>query len=245
MKAIAGLKRLFNALVKHDEYSAYLLCDRITSKVYPRYKFSEFGRSFLLDEEFLRYYESFMDPGNYHSLDRRYALDQLMKVVCHLEGDTAECGAHHGASSYLICRRIAGLRKQHHVFDSFEGLSAPGKEDGTYWTSGVFATSDEVIRARLKEFDFVVIYKGWLPARLHEVGDRQFCFVHIDVDLFQPTLDSVRFFYPRMIAGGMIICDDYGFESCPGARQAMDSFFSDKPEPVVSLPTGQGLIIKR
>jgi len=232
-------------MVKGDEWSKFFLAEKISGLIYKRYKFSEFGRIFLDDNNFIRYYESFEGTKNYHSFDRKYMLDQLMKLVVSLDGDTAECGAYKGASSFLICRRIAGSSKKHHIFDSFEGLSEPTREDGTYWQKGDLSSSEKIIRENLKDFDFVAYHKGWIPETFHEVSDVRFCFVHLDVDLFQPTLDSLRFFYERMTPGGIILCDDYGFITCPGAKKAMDSFFSDKPEEVVSLPTGQGLVVKK
>jgi hypothetical protein len=42
----------------------------------------------------------------------------------------------------------------------------------------------------------------------------------------------------------MMVCDDYGFDSCPGARRAMDDFFAERPECIIHLPTGQGLVLK-
>ena len=87
--------------------------------------------------------------------------------------------------------------------------------------------------------------RGLIPSRFPELDERSFSFVHIDVDLYQPTFDSIAFFYPRMIQGGLILCDDYGFTSCPGAKKAIDEFMADKPECVVQLPTGQALILKR
>jgi hypothetical protein len=48
-----------------------------------------------------------------------------------------------------------------------------------------------------------------------------------------------------MVPGGLIVCDDYGSAACPGAKQAMDTFFVDKLETIASLPSGQGLVIKR
>jgi O-methyltransferase len=71
----------------------------------------------------------------------------------------------------------------------------------------------------------------------------RFSFVHLDVDLYQPTMDSLEFFYGKMSPGNIILCDDYGFVTCPGAKKAMDSFFADKPEEIVSLPTGQGFVV--
>ncbi len=131
------------------------------------------------------------------------------------------------------------------MFDSFEGISAPLIEDGNYWEKGNLACSESVIRENLKEFDFVVYHKGCIPTKFQEVSDVKFCFVHLDVDLYQPTLDSLTFFYEKMIQGGIILCDDYGFTTCPGAKKAMDSFFSDKHEEVVSLPTRQGFVVRK
>jgi hypothetical protein len=67
----------------------------------------------------------------------------------------------------------------------------------------------------------------------------------VDVDLYEATLGSLDFFYPRLVPGGMLVCDDYGFTTCPGATRAVDEFMSGRPEPIIHLPTGQGLVIKR
>ena len=239
------LKIIFSALIRNDEYSRFYLAERISRIIYKRYRFSEFGRFFLYDDDFIRYYESFEGTENYHSFDRKYTLDQLMKLAVSLEGDTAECGAYKGASSFLICRRIEGLQKIHHIFDSFEGISTPLREDGNYWEKGNLACSESVIQENLKEYDFVVYHKGWIPAKFQEVADMRFCFVHLDVDLYQPTLDSLKFFYEKVTQDGIILCDDYGFITCPGAKKAMDLFFSDKPEEIVSLSTGQGFVMRK
>ena len=244
-KAIAGVGYLLRVLIRHDDRSRYVLAEALARQVYPRYKFSEFGRLIDYDVDFIEYYERYCGTVNYHSLDRKYALDQLVKVVAVVEGDTVECGGFRGASSYLICRRIAGSKKTHYIFDSFEGLSKPGPEDGSHWRAGEMASDEAMIRENLRDFDYVVYHKGWIPEKFHEVEDRRFSFVHIDVDLYQPTLDSLAFFYPRLTSGGIILCDDYGFITCPGQKKAMDVFFSHKPEPIVALPTGQGFIIKR
>ena len=83
-----------------------------------------------------------------------------------------------------------------------------------------------------------------LAERFPEVAGRTFCFVHIDVDLHRPTLDSIAFFYPRMAPGGIILLDDYGFVSCPGVTEAIDAFMADKPEPIVNLASGGAFILK-
>ena len=247
MSRLRSYARLIGRLVKGQqsvEYVRFLLAERITAAIYPKYRFSEFGRLFLEDEEFRQYHDRYVHTKRYRSLDRKYTLDQLLKLVTTIDGDTAECGAFEGASSYLICRRIEGSNKQHHVFDSFAGLSAPSQDDGVYWTRGDLAIGESAIRKTLGKFDFVVYHTGWIPERFHEVADLKFSFVHVDVDLHAATLASLRFFYPRVSRGGVILCDDYGFRSCPGAKKAMDEFFLDKVENIVCLPTGQGLVIR-
>lgn len=239
------LRVLRHTFKSGPQYTRYVMAEVFTRIIYKPYKFSEFGRVFLQDDNFLSYYEGYVSRDNYRSLDRKYTLDQLMQLAPTVPGDTAECGAYQGASSLLMCRHIQGLDKKHHVFDSFEGLSTPKSEDGAYWQEGDLAVGEQSIRNVLKPFDFVQYHKGWIPHTFERVRDNTFCFVHIDVDLYQPTFDSLAFFYPRINPGGIILCDDYGFSTCPGAKKAMDAFFADKNEPIVHLTTGQGLVIKR
>jgi O-methyltransferase len=66
----------------------------------------------------------------------------------------------------------------------------------------------------------------------------------VDVDLYEPALDCCRFVWPRLNSGGVILFDDYGFPACRGERTAVDEFFAEMDCPVVTLPTGQGLVIK-
>lgn len=55
---------------------------------------------------------------------------------------------------------------------------------------------------RLAAFPFARLHAGVIPARFPEVADRRFSLVHVDVDLYRPTIDSLEFFYPRMVPGG-------------------------------------------
>lgn len=223
----------------------YSLAEYVSGEIFPEMRFSEYGSIFLEDQEFIRLYESLVAPGNNHSFDRKYVLDQLCKLALAVPGDTAECGSFRGASSHIICRKISGSGKKHHVFDSFEGISTPGKDDGSWWEAGSLSASEETVRLILGEFNFVEYYKGWIPERFSEVKERSFSLVHVDVDLYQPTLDSIAFFYDRMSPGGLMIFDDYGFKTCPGAKKAVDEFFSRKNEPVILLPSGQAFAVKK
>ena len=74
--------------------------------------------------------------------------------------------------------------------------------------------------------------------------DRSFALLHVDVDLYRPTLQSLEFFWPRLAPGGVVVCDDYGSRKCPGARAAFDEFFADKDARLIELPTVQALVFK-
>lgn len=198
------------------------------------------------DEAFTAFLHRFdeLDGFNTH---RKWTLAQLVRLTVDVPGDTAECGVYQGASSWLICAANRGNRwheRMHHLFDSFEGLSEPGAFDGSHWRKGNLRAGEEVAAKNLAEFERVAFHKGWIPERFPDVSEKTFSFVHLDIDLYQPTRDSVAFFYDRLSPGGVLVCDDYGFATCTGATKAIDDFLRDKPEKMIALAAGAGFFIK-
>lgn len=186
-------------------------------------------------------------------LDRRFFEIQTALSVADFPGSTAECGVRRGTGSALICQALRETYQnsdRHFAFDSFEGLPEPDESDRMKngqqkWKKGKLRTELEVARDLLAEFAFCQVVKGWIPDSLAVAAEHRFRYVHIDVDLHRPTWDSLVFFYPRMVAGGVLLLDDHGFANCPGARKAAEEFFADKPERIVEVPTGQALVVKR
>ena len=88
------------------------------------------------------------------------------------------------------------------------------------------------------------LIQGWIPKAFEQVKSEKVRFLHLDLDLYEPTFSSLEFFFPLIETGGIIVCDDYGFDSCPGARQAIDEFFAVAKHEVIELPTGQCFVIK-
>ncbi len=209
----------------------------------PGYIVTEDLKRWFEDNSFLEDLRQLGDEDR-RSADRKFLLRELLKLVANLPGDTAEAGVFEGASSWLICDFLGGTGKTHYAIDSFEGLSSPTPIDGSYWRAGDLASSERIVHSRLEPFG-AVLCKGWIPEAFTHLPETQFCFVHIDVDLYQPTLDSMEYFYPRMVTGGVVVCDDFGFTSCPGARQAVTEYMQRRPEPVLHHPTGQGIVVKR
>jgi O-methyltransferase len=227
----------------------FALARNVYRKVWGNTPLPDHGRRIDTDQNFAREVARLYAEDDF-TYERKYNLDQLFQLVLNIGGDVAECGVYKGGSTFFLARHIAerGLNKRLCLFDAFEGLSAPTKLDGGYWRQGALAsTVDDVQRALdpLGPLQCVEFFRGWIPDRFTEVSDRHFCFVHIDVDLYQPTLDSIIFFYPRLEPGGIIVLDDYGFESCPGVTAAIDWFMKDKAEPIINLSAGGAFIVKK
>lgn len=241
-KQITALYKLFNG----EPLARFELMKKISNLIFPAYQFKWPQMEWWNNREFNHYLEKFHEKNGMNS-DRHWMLDQLLRLTYNVPGDTSECGVYLGASSYLICKFNAKLKdcsRQHFIFDSFEGLSKPGGNDGSHWSVSDLSAPEESVRKALEEFAHTTYLKGWIPSRFAEVEDKSFSFVHIDVDLYEPTRDSMAFFYPRTNPGGIILCDDYGFTTCPGATSAVDEFLRNKPEKMISLCSGGGFMIK-
>ena len=113
-----------------------------------------------------------------------------------------------------------------------------------HWHKGKLRRDVAVTTEFLQQFPDCEIVQGWIPDSLASATDHQFRLVHIDVDLYEPTRDSLEFFWPRLCSRGVVLLDDHGFIDCPGARSATLEYFEDKPEPVIEFATGQAMIVK-
>jgi hypothetical protein len=227
-----------------DYESRYALAERVFAAMVPGEHLSECNRTMFHDAAFRADYERF-ETANYRSFDRKFALRSFARSAAMLPGDFAECGVFKGASAYILAKAICknAPEKCLHLFDSFSGLSQPGLFDGSYWRVGALAAATDEVERNLADVRHVIrIYPGWIPARFHEVAERSFALVHVDVDLYEPTRACLEFFAPRLVPGGMLICDDYGFKTCPGAKRAVDDFAASGSWPVVHLPTGQAVL---
>ncbi|MGA2137412.1 MAG: TylF/MycF/NovP-related O-methyltransferase [Verrucomicrobiia bacterium] len=173
-----------------------------------------------------------------------FLLYQFARLAGHLPGDVAEVGVYKGGTARLLAEVLHRGGKLLHLFDTFQGM--PETDPQKDWhKQGDFAdTSLPPVQEYLHEFPLVRFYPGLFPATAVPVRETRFCMAHVDVDIYRSVLDCCEFFYPRMTAGGIILFDDYGKLTCPGARRAVDEFFLDKPEAVCYASSGQCFIIK-
>jgi hypothetical protein len=239
--------RIFRELMRDPKNPAKRLeaLNKFGQILVPGYRFSWPDPDWWHNQKFNGYLRQFNEVDGYNT-QRRWAMAQLLRLIDTVEGDTAECGVYRGGASHtiLFANSKSIQSRHHHVFDSFDGISAPVGEDGDYWTRGDLTASEQIAIDALREYPDKTFYRGWIPDRFNEVALKQFSFIHVDVDLYQPTKDSIEFFYPRMATGGIFVCDDYGLKVCPGATKACDEFLRDKVEKIISMPDGAGYFVK-
>ncbi len=231
---------------RHSVAARFRLMTEVGKKLVPQYRFSWPYLDWWNDAPFNTYLRRFNELDHFNT-DRRYMVYQLMRLIDGVPGDTVECGSLEGAGSYLIhlMNNHSGIHgRWHHIFDSFEGLSAPDEGDGKHWEQGDLSVSMAQVDKNMSDFDRYTLYRGWIPSRFPEIQDKRFAFVHIDVDLYQPTRDAIEFFYPRMNEGAVLLCDDYGSALCPGATRAIDEYLADKPEKMLYMTCGSGFILR-
>lgn len=184
------------------------------------------------DIEYIEAWNRFPESNNFIH-DRHYTLYNLAKSVSSLSQDTAECGVFKGASSHFILEANRNNNKTHHIFDSFSGLSEPTKDDipidttSRMWQKNELSIAENIVKHNLHQFSNIEIHNGWIPECFKNIDNRMFSFVHIDVDLYEPTKDCLNFFYDRIVPGGLLVCDDYGSTTCPGAYKSYNEFISE------------------
>jgi O-methyltransferase len=171
-------------------------------------------------------------------------------IAYDVDGDFVEVGCNEGQSAVLIKKVIdsQGSSKKLHVYDSFEGLPSIGAIDGSTYKKGDLATSEDVLRRNfaLHGLDLPEIHKGWFEDTLPVSLPGKICFAHLDGDLYESIMVSLRFVYDRLSSGAICLIDDYcdkainpqGWDYLPGVKKACDEFLSDKPEEISYIYSG-------
>jgi len=169
-----------------------------------------------------------------------------------------ECGCWHGHSTIAIATILAdrGFSGRFHVFDSFEGgLSDFQEKDESYFKLSdeekrvqimQFASSFEFVSSATARFAFIELHRGWIPQSFASFAPRPVKFVHIDVDMYEPTRAALDFFWNELVSGGCIVVDDYNHTVFEGATRAVDEFLDTKaPSMFYKVPfCGSCYIIK-
>lgn len=157
-----------------------------------------------------------------------------------------ECGVASGMSAYFALNELKCKSFIFHLYDSW-GLmkseylyESEKKSIGNYKDQSIQNT-----KKNLDEFsDKIKYHVGYIPETLDDSAPKEILYLHIDVNSAKTTKEILEFFYPRLVSGGIILSDDYGWISYDETRKIIDKFLNDKNGVMFISPTGQSIFFK-
>lgn len=180
-------------------------------------------------------------PEDVDSPIRNIFLECYAKLFATTRYAVAEGGVYRGEFAAKINRNFPNSKL--YLFDTFEGFDERDirlEKDNLFSNSetGYFSnTSVDLVMSKMEHPDLVEIHKGYFPDSAKDVTDK-FCFVNLDFDLYKPILEGLRFFYPQMVRGSIILVHDYYHAGLSGVKNAIDDYESERGESLIKMPIG-------
>lgn len=159
---------------------------------------------------------------------RCYELWSLVEQSAKLEGALLEVGVWRGGTGALIARRakLSGVSEPVYLCDTFTGVVKASASD-SYYTGGEHRDAsrmkvEELVYGRMS-LDNVRIVEGIFPeSATPEMDSTRFRFCHIDVDVYQSARDILAWVWDRLVIGGIVVYDDYGFPRTSGITKHLN-----------------------
>jgi len=177
----------------------------------------------------------------------------LAEQAFRLDGDFVECGVYNGFTNHVIMHYNDWNQQDRSffMFDTFEGLVEHLLNDEErkigrikinekLYSESVY----EQAAARLEEFDRVHLVRGAVPDTLNDVKIDRVAYLSLDMNCAGPEIAALRHFWPKLVAGGVVLLDDYAFRGFEPQLKAHNELAEELGYSILSLPTGQGIILK-
>lgn len=243
-----------------------VISDKHTEKVInmnkPPTTYDQDGLTTIHNANFLQ------DPKFQHAMKRaalshtHYPIEWRIHIVLwaaqnamRIEGDFVECGVNRGFTTsavldYLDWNKTHNGRR-FYLMDTFNGLvkdqiNPAEQKIGRYEEfKDIYTECYSLTKQNFSEFKDVVLIRGMIPDTLKECPARKVAFMHIDMNCAEPEVAALRYFWPKMTNGAIIVADDYAYHGYLPQKQAIDALGQELGFSVLSLPTGGGMIIKQ
>ncbi|HYM95411.1 MAG TPA: glycosyltransferase [Chitinophagaceae bacterium] len=208
---------------------------------------------FMLEDDFKKAEHAGAATGSWANIHWR--LHTVLWAAHHcknIEGDFVECGTNKGGFARAIIEYVdfISINKIFYLLDTFEGLvenlltdaeKSVGKKQHF---EGVYEDCYEQVKKTFSYFGNVKIVKGPVPDTLSEVKSDKIAFLSVDMNSLKPEVAALDYFWEKISKGGMIVLDDYAYVTCDLQYKAHNDWAEQKGIKILSLPTGQGLIVK-
>ncbi|WP_075603395.1 TylF/MycF/NovP-related O-methyltransferase [Saccharicrinis aurantiacus] len=212
-----------------------------TYKLFKPWQWLEDVKNKVVNKKVIKLERSFKDKNRFYSFWFQLRQIEQNNII----GSLAEVGVFKGETAKLM-HNIFPDRKLY-LFDSFSGFPKQViKEDcdGTIrpQTVNFSNTSKEKVLTYINGNENIIVKEGIFPDTAVDLDDESYAFVHLDADLFQSTYDGFKYFYPKLVAGGMILVHDYN-HNWEGVKKAVDLFEKEVPEQFIALNDMYGSMI--
>jgi hypothetical protein len=163
-----------------------------------------------------------------------------------------ECGVYRGSSFFTWSKMMeifcpGDRQRKVFGFDGFVGLQGMTEKDGAMLESAgktiggysASAVEDEVKElVRITNNDnllpgnercrlIVGDVKETLPKFLNENPGLRISLLHLDMDIYEPTLFALRALFPLVVKGGLVVFDEYGMMPWEGESAAAEEYFKE------------------
>jgi hypothetical protein len=172
-------------------------------------------------------------------------------------GDFVECGVNAGFVSSAIMQRLGwqSVGKRFYLIDTFAGpvlaqYSAKERNEGRIRAAqeavarGAYVADLQRVRANFSDWPNVEIVQGVVPEVLPSLGIGRIAFLHLDMNCAYPERAALEYFWESLSPGALVLLDDYAYFSYGSLTRAIDAAADSLGAEVLSLPTGQGLIVR-
>jgi hypothetical protein len=201
--------------------------------------------SFLHDEKFKSSYQNALidipaSLQNCHIEWRAHICCWAASRAVHLDGDFVELGVWYGVLSKTMCEYVSFEKytnKKFYLVDSFGEMS--GSHPDESYRKDIF----ETVTNRFAKYQNVKLIRGLVPEALPRIPVQKIAYLAIDMNGSEPERAALEYFYDRVVSGGVIYFDDYGW-GYPELRKVVDNFFADKPEELLHFPSGNSIVVK-
>lgn len=169
-----------------------------------------------------------------------WAANQAIK----LDGDFVECGVWWGTLSKVICEytNFEELTdKKFYLIDTWGDPKTSYLQHQKRYPDNLF----NKVQERFNRYPNVKLIRGPVPEILDEVPVKAIAYLSIDMNGDVAERATLEKYYDKMVKGGIIYFDDYGFGMYAKLRTTVDEFFRDKPETLLHFPSGNSIIIKQ
>jgi hypothetical protein len=217
------------------------------------------NHEFMVDPSFQRAYARGVKAvgGDYQWHWRVHVGLWAAASAAKIAGDFVECGVNRGFMSSAIMTLLDWdlTGRTFYLLDTFAGLDeryvSPEEKAGAVMernardiASGFYTFDVQAVRNNFSEWKNTVIVVGAVLETLFEIKSSQIAFLHLDLNCSPPEVAALETLWDRLTPGAFILLDDYAYVGYRPQKVGIDGFARTRGLPVLSLPTGQGLIIK-